>query len=67
LQFLGIESLQMDEDLLDDEIEILIQQREEARAAKEFEQADAIRDLLKEKGILLEDTPQGIRWKREQN
>lgn len=67
LAIFGIESLQMDEDLLDDEIEILIQQREEARAAKEFEQADAIRDLLKEKGILLEDTPQGIRWKREQN
>src|SRR5690625_94322 len=67
LAIFGIESLQMDEDLLEDEIEILIQQREEARAAKEFEQADAIRDLLKEKGILLEDTPQGIRWKREQN
>lgn len=67
LSIFGIENLQRDEDLLDDDIEMLIQQREEARAAKEFEQADAIRDQLKEKGILLEDTPQGIRWKREQN
>lgn len=67
LSIFGIENLQRDEDLLDDDIERLIQQREEARAAKEFEQADAIRDQLKEKGILLEDTPQGIRWKREQN
>ncbi|HLR91494.1 MAG TPA: cysteine--tRNA ligase [Atopostipes sp.] len=67
LAIFGLEHLEMDEDLLDEEIEILIQQREDARAAKDFEQADEIRDLLKEKGIRLEDTPQGIRWKREQN
>jgi len=67
LAIFGIEHLQTEEDLLDEEIERLIQQREEARAAKDFEQADQIRDLLKNKGIRLEDTPQGIRWKREQN
>ena len=67
LSIFGLENLEMDEDLLDEEIDLLIQQREEARAAKDFEQADAIRDLLKEQGIILEDTNQGIRWKREQN
>src|SRR5690625_3131409 len=67
LAIFGLEHLEMDEDLLDEEIEILIQQSEDAREAKDFEQADEIRDLLKEKGIRLEDTPQGIRWKREQN
>lgn len=67
LAIFGLENLEMDEDLLDEEIELLIQQREDARAAKDFERADAIRDLLKEQGILLEDTNQGIRWKREQN
>lgn len=49
---------------LNDEIEALVKQREEARKAKEFKLADKIRDDLKTKGILLEDTPQGVRWKR---
>jgi cysteinyl-tRNA synthetase len=42
----------------------LIQQREEARKKKNFRQADVIRDQLKKKGVLLEDTPHGIRWRR---
>src|SRR5699024_10300272 len=66
LAIFGMEDLQSDEDLLDEEIERLIQQREQARAVKDFEQADHIRDLLKDQGIRLEDTPQGIRWKREE-
>ena len=66
LAIFGIEDLQSEEDLLDEEIERLIQQREQARAVKDFEQADHIRDLLKDQGIRLEDTPQGIRWKREE-
>lgn len=51
-------------DLLDEEIEKLIQERQEARKAKNWALADQIRDSLKEKGIILEDTPQGVRWKR---
>ncbi len=49
---------------LDEEITALIEQRQEARKAKNFAEADRIRDLLKEQGILLEDTPQGVKWKR---
>jgi cysteinyl-tRNA synthetase len=48
---------------LDKEIEELINSREKARREKNWELADAIRDQLKEKNILLEDTPQGVRWK----
>ncbi|GAB2695653.1 cysteine--tRNA ligase [Paenibacillus thermoaerophilus] len=50
---------------LDEEIERLIQERQEARKAKNWARADEIRDLLTAKGIVLEDTPQGVRWKRK--
>lgn len=49
---------------LDSEIEALIERRTEARKAKDFKTADAIRDQLKEMGITLEDTPQGVKWSR---
>lgn len=63
-QTLGILSKQADE-LLDEEIEQLIVDRTEARKSKNWARADEIRDLLTEKGIFLEDTPQGIRWRRK--
>ena len=44
-------------------IESMIEEREEARAEKDFERADDIRDGLREKGIVLEDSPEGTRWK----
>ena len=50
--------------LLDAEIEQLIAERQAARAAKDFAKSDAIRDQLKAQGIMLEDTPQGMRWRR---
>ncbi|OTE89233.1 hypothetical protein B1K96_31145, partial [Escherichia coli] len=53
------------EELLDEEIEQLIEERNQARSNRDFARSDEIRDLLKEKGILLEDTPQGTRWRRE--
>ncbi|MGV3487040.1 MAG: cysteine--tRNA ligase [Tuberibacillus sp.] len=62
-QVLGLNLKQTD--LLDEEIEALIKRREEARKAKDFATSDRIRDDLKEKGIILEDTPQGVRWKRQ--
>ncbi|MFD1038195.1 cysteine--tRNA ligase [Virgibacillus byunsanensis] len=63
LGVLGIE-LQNEKELLDEEIETLIQERIDARKNRDFNRADEIRDELKEKNILLEDTPQGTRWKR---
>ena len=51
-------------DSLDSEIEELIEKRTEARKAKDFKTADEIRDKLKEMGIILEDTPQGVKWTR---
>jgi len=53
-----------DEELLDEEIEELIEKRIEARKNRDFALADQIRDELKEKNVILEDTPQGTRWKR---
>ncbi|MCM1989623.1 cysteine--tRNA ligase [Oceanirhabdus seepicola] len=49
---------------LEDEIEELIQERQKARKDKNWALADKIRDDLKERGIVLEDTPEGIRWKK---
>lgn len=50
--------------LLDEDIEALIEERNEARKNKDFARADEIRDSLKEQNIILEDTPQGVRFKR---
>lgn len=66
LAIFGIENLKS-EKLLNQEIDDLIVERNEARAAKDFERADQIRDDLKDQGIVLEDTPQGIRWRRVDN
>jgi cysteinyl-tRNA synthetase len=51
-------------ELLDEEIDDLIQQRIQARKDRNFQLADDIRDKLKDMNIILEDTPQGTRWKR---
>ncbi|PTO37487.1 cysteine--tRNA ligase [Enterococcus mundtii] len=52
-------------EMLDEEIEQLIEERTQARKNRDFARSDEIRDQLKEKGILLDDTPQGTRWRRE--
>ena len=57
-------NLTLQDELLDEEIDQLLVERDEARAAKNFARADEIRELLKEQSIILEDTAQGTRWKR---
>ena len=59
-----IEITEKKEELLDDDIEALIEERQAARKAKNFARADEIRDLLADKGIILEDTRAGVKWKR---
>lgn len=56
--------LEQKEELLDADIEALIQERTDAKKAKNFARADEIRDQLKDMGILLEDTREGVKWKR---
>ena len=56
--------VEKEEETLDSEVEKLIAQRQEARKAKDFAKADAIRDQLLEMGIELKDTREGVKWKR---
>lgn len=63
LDILGIE-VQKEEKLLDEDIEQLIEDRQTARKNKDFAKADEIRNLLLDKGIILEDTREGVKWKR---
>ena len=48
----------------DAELDALVRERDAARAAKNWKRADEIRNLFKERGILIEDSPQGSRWRR---
>ena len=52
------------EEMLDSSVEALIEERQAARKAKNFARADEIRDELLERGIILEDTREGVKWKR---
>jgi cysteinyl-tRNA synthetase len=54
-----------DDEMLDAEIEALIEERQEARRDRDFARSDEIRDDLAAKGIILEDTKDGVRWKRK--
>ena len=60
---LGIE-VEREQELLDTDIEQLIEERQQARKDKNFARADEIRNLLQEQGIALEDTREGVKWKR---
>ncbi len=53
-----------EEEILDADIEVLIEERQAARKARDFKRADEIRDELLQKGIVLEDTREGVKWKR---
>lgn len=60
---LGI-TLKKEKELLEEEIEKLIEERQQARKEKNFQRADEIREQLQQRGILLEDTREGVKWKR---
>ena len=60
---LGIETTK-EEEILDEEIEKLIEERQTARKNKDFARADEIRDQLLEQGIVLKDTREGVKWSR---
>lgn len=62
---LGLLEADSKEEEISDEIKNLIEERQNARKEKNFARADEIRDLLKEKGITLKDTPQGVQIIRE--
>lgn len=54
----------VEKEILDSDIEALIEERQAARKTKNFARADEIRDTLAEQGIILEDTREGVKWKR---
>lgn len=56
---------ELETEILAEKIEALIAERQEARRNRNFARSDEIRDLLAEKGIILEDTKDGVRWKRK--
>ncbi|MBQ8147435.1 MAG: cysteine--tRNA ligase [Lachnospiraceae bacterium] len=60
---LGIETVR-EQELLDEDIERLIEERQQARKNKDFARADEIRNSLLEQGIALEDTREGVKWKK---
>jgi cysteinyl-tRNA synthetase len=64
-QLLEIFGIVFKEELVDTEIDALIEERNQARKDRNFARSDEIRDLLKDQGIILEDTPQGTRWRKE--
>ena len=55
---------QKQQEFLDADIEALIEERQNARKERNFARADEIRNMLSEKGIILEDTKEGVKWKR---
>ena len=63
LGVLGLDAAAGEEDA--EEIEALIAERNAARKNKDFKRSDAIRDDLAARGILLEDTPDGTKWKKK--
>ncbi|SHF07457.1 cysteinyl-tRNA synthetase [Thermoanaerobacter uzonensis DSM 18761] len=63
-EVLGLSYRGVETELDDEEILALIEERQKARKEKNWKLADEIRDRLREKGIILEDTPEGVRWKR---
>lgn len=66
ISIFGIKLVAQDNHIDDEQIKALIEERNQARKNKDFARSDQIRDDLKQQGIILEDTPQGTRYKKEQ-
>lgn len=66
ISIFGIKLVAHDNHIDDEQIKALIEERNQARKNKDFARSDQIRDELKRQGIILEDTPQGTRYKKEQ-
>lgn len=64
-KLLAVFGIVFEEEVLEADIEALIEERQLARAARDFETADAIRDQLAAQGIKLLDTKDGVRWTRD--
>ena len=65
-QSLGLLQQDVEEEVeIDAEVQALIDERQEARKAKNFARADEIRDILKARGLILKDTPQGVQVVKE--
>lgn len=62
--WLAVFGIEFSQELLAEDIEALIEERNQARKERNFARSDEIRDLLKEQGIILEDTAQGTRWRK---
>ena len=62
---LGLLTKERKDEILEDEILELIEKRQDARKNKDFALADKIRDDLLDKGIVLEDTREGVKWHKE--
>jgi cysteinyl-tRNA synthetase len=62
---LVLDVVRRDKVVLDADIEAMIQARIDARKRKDFKESDRLRDELLAMGIVLEDTPQGVRWRRK--
>lgn len=63
---LDIAKLKLQDEEIDEQIKMLIKERELARAGKDFRRADKIRAELNERGIILRDTPSGTEWRKKQ-
>ena len=64
-QWLAIIGIEFQEaSILDSEVQALIEERDQARLDKDYDRSDAIRQELLDQGIILDDTPQGTRWRR---
>lgn len=62
--WLAVFGIEFSQELLAEDIEALIEERNQARKERNFARSDEIRDLLKAQGIILEDTAQGTRWRK---
>ncbi|RKX85447.1 MAG: cysteine--tRNA ligase, partial [Spirochaetes bacterium] len=62
---LKLDTAELEKVDLSNDIKALVEEREQARKKKDYKRADEIRNILSERGIILEDTPQGVKWRKK--